>query len=292
MRILYLGLPLGALALARSGHRPALVGSAPAAAPGARRLRRLGAAGTLVLGKPDLHDGAMQKLLRAHPPDATLVWFWPRRIPAEVLAVPRLGTFGVHPSLLPRWRGPDPYFWTLREGDRQTGVTLHRLEPGYDTGPLVRQRRFAVHPGENAWQLARRLDRPALELLLECAGGLAAGESLAGVPQDPDQVSHAPRPGEADLAIDWQQPADAIVRLVRAAAPFPGATCQLQGQVVEIAGAHVAAEAPPAALQPGEAWLAAAGVTVRAGDAAVVLDRVRSLEGEPVSPARLLGLGG
>lgn len=295
MRILYLGLPLGALCLARAGHRPVAVCAGHPDAVGARRLRsRLGAAGTLILGRPNLENPDVRRTLASARPDAILSWFWPRRIPAEVLALPPGGAFGVHPSLLPRWRGPDPYFWAIRSGDAETGVTLHHLEPEYDTGAIVAQRRVAMREDDDAWRLARRLDRPSLALLVECAARLARGEHLAGAAQDEALATSAPAPHDEDLAIDWRMSAAEIARLVRAAAPDPAATAQLGERVVEVVRARVASEPPPAALAIAEAWQTARGtVAVRAEDGGVEILAARDAEdGAPVDPRELLGLSG
>jgi methionyl-tRNA formyltransferase len=279
VRILYLGLPLGALHLGRAGFWPDLACIGHPDAAGMRRLRRvLGPRRALLLGRPDLDDPAVQETLAAARPDVLLSFFWPRRIPAAVLALPARGAFGTHPSLLPRWRGPDPYFWTIARGDVETGVTLHRLAGDYDTGPIVAQRTLAVPDGIDAWRLARRLDRPALQLLAECASRLARGEPLAGTPQDDALATWAPAPSAQELAIDWHRPAGEIVRLVRAAAPFPGATALLPEGLVRVVEARVAREPPPRALEPAEAWQTPEGLAVRAADLGVLLVRTEPLD--------------
>ncbi|MFW6050166.1 MAG: methionyl-tRNA formyltransferase [Myxococcota bacterium] len=289
MRILYLGLPLGALHLARRGHVLAAVAVGHPESPGMRRLRRrIAPRGVPVLGRPDLNDPQVRHCLRTAAPDAVLSFFWPRKVPEAVRTMGRLGAFGVHPSLLPRWRGPDPYFWALRAGDAVTGVTLHRLASEYDTGELVARRRLPIAPDDDAWRLARRLDRPALELLAECADRLAAGEHLPGEPQDEAAATDAPEPTERDLAIDWTRSAEDIVRLVRAAAPWPGARARFDEAVVTVLRAEVLPEPPPRALRPGEAWRTPHGLAVCTGRGAVVVHRVRTDGGEERSGADLL----
>lgn len=294
MRFLYFGLPLGALRLAAEGFVPAAACIGHPDAPGMRRVRRtLGARGVLVLGRPDLDDAAVRRTLLSCRAEAILSWFWPRLIPGQLLDAMRRGAFGVHPSLLPRWRGPDPYFWTVRRGDRETGVTLHRLETSYDTGALIASRRLKVKRGEDSWQLARRLDRPSLGLLLDCARRLARGETLEGSPQDESLATEAPRPSDDDLAIDWRTPAREIVRLVRAAAPWPGATARIGEHDVEVIAAR-AVRAVPRALEPSEAWRSPEGVVVKAQKGGVLLVAVRlrdgrTLRGEDIE--RLLSEG-
>lgn len=289
VRILYLGLPLGALHLAHRGFVPAVVAVGHPDAPGMRRLRhQLAPRGVLLLGRPDLANPQVQATLGAARPDALLSFFWPRRVPRELLDRMPLGAFGTHPSLLPRWRGPDPYFWAIRAGDAVTGVTLHRLSDEYDTGAIVDQRVVPVGD-DDAWRLARRLDRPALDLLVQCAERLSAGERLQGTPQDPSRVTTAPPPQDRDLEIDWRRPDDEIVRLVRAAAPHPGAHTRIADTPVTVLEARPAEGRPPAALRPAEAWQTPAGLAVRAGRGAVLLVRVRAGDGRAVDPVTLLG---
>lgn len=285
VRILYAGLPLGALALVHAGLPPvaALVGHPDA--PGMRRLRCAAAAhGMLLLGRPDPKSVAIAHALRSLRPDALLSWFWPRKLPASLLGDMPLGAYGVHPSLLPRHRGPDPYFWALYRGDAHTGVTLHALDESYDTGPLVAQARVAIASGDDAWSLARRLDRPGLRLLVEAARALQRREPLHGAAQDPATATRAPQPSEAILAIDWRRNTGAIERLVRAAAPWPGASAVVGATPLRVLRARPVAMSPLlGTLRLGEAVVERGGrkaasdasCVVRAADGGLRLLRAR-----------------
>jgi methionyl-tRNA formyltransferase len=197
-----------------------------------------------------------------------------------VLALASRDAFGVHPSLLPRHRGGDPYFHAILAGDTETGVTLHRLEAEYDTGAIVEAITVPIRDTENAWQLARRMDRPSLRLLLRCAERLGRGEPLLGEPQDEARATKAEPPSEDDLAIDWERDAPYLLRLCRAAAPSPGAIAQLGDTLVAILSARIVTSAP-AVLEPGEAYFVDGVVHVRTGDGgALALDHVRVEETE------------
>lgn len=275
-RFLYLGLPLGAAVLLRAGHVPVACAIGHPDAPGMARLRRRLPRETLLLGRPSLDDPQVREVLLSTRYDALLSWFWPRRIPLELIEAAPRGAFGAHPSLLPRWRGPDPYFHAIAAGDRTTGVTLHRLDASYDTGAVVAQVPLDIHPDDTAWTLARRLDRPSLGLLVTCADVLAAGLALPGVPQDDALATEAPRPGEDELALRFaHDDAEALCRRVRAAAPEPGASVLLEETLVTVQRARPWDGAFPSALRPGEAFLAPEGVVVRAAKGGVLLERVR-----------------
>jgi methionyl-tRNA formyltransferase len=247
---------------------------------GARRVRRTLSRSALLLGRPELSDPVLRHVLTSARPDVLLSWFWPKKIPADVLAIAPRGAFGVHPSLLPRHRGPDPTFWAILEGDTETGVTLHRLADEYDTGRIVAQQRVAITPEHSAWGLAKALDRPSLALLVEAAAALARGESLEGIAQDDALSSHAPQPSPEQLAIDWRQPFSVLSRLVRAARPYPGATMAVGERELEVLEVGRTRHALPRALQPADAVRTDEGVVVRCGDGGVVLTRVRDAEGK------------
>ena len=266
MRIAFLGLPLAALLLARDGHEIAYAGVLPER--GLRRLRgRIGARRVYVT--PDLGTDAAVANLRNARADLLVSWFWPKQIPAAVLALAT--PVGVHPSLLPKLRGPDPYFWTIDAGDATTGVTAHLLEPEYDTGPILGQRTLAVDPRWNAWRLARALDRPSLALLRETVRAYADGNPPAARTQDEAQATPAPQPTEDELALRWTWPAERIERRIRAAAPWPGAWTEIGDEVVIVVAARVTVDYPRA-LAPGEAAVRRDGIAVvRAGDGALEL---------------------
>jgi methionyl-tRNA formyltransferase len=185
----------------------------------------------------------------------------------------------VHPSLLPRWRGPDPYFWAIERGDAESGVTLHRLAAAYDTGNVIAQQSLPIAPHDNAWTLAKKLDRPSLALFVQAAQRLAAGEALEGTPQDDTAATHAPQPPEDVLALDFRQPADAVLRRVRALAPWPGALAQLGDAQVVVLRARSFDAKLPKALEPGDAVACAQGVVIRTGTGGVLIERVRDEDG-------------
>jgi methionyl-tRNA formyltransferase len=226
MRIAFFGLPLGALALARDGHDVALACISRPTAIGMRRLRRT-VGPERIVRTPDVLAEAFVARVRAVRPDLVVSWFWTTRIPRAVLDIAPLGGFGVHPSLLPRHRGPDPYFWAIDAGDPVTGVTAHVLDDQYDTGAILGQRVMALDPSWNAWRLARRLDRPSLALLREVVAAFGRGQPPPRVRQDERSATLAPEPSEESLVLRWEEPAIRIARRVRAAAPWPGVLTQL-----------------------------------------------------------------
>jgi methionyl-tRNA formyltransferase len=207
-----------------------------------------------------------------------------------VLELAPLGAIGVHPSLLPRHRGPDPYFWTLESGDSVAGVTAHRLDAAYDTGAILAQRRLAVAPEWNAWTLAKRLDRPSLLLLRQVVAEFAAGRPPPEVAQCETDATLAPEPDEELLALRFQVEAERVVRRVRAASPWPGAFTEIGEALVTLTQVR-ATEDFPRVLLPGEGTVRSDGVAViRTTDAAVELLAGRGEDGEPLDAEGLATL--
>ena len=275
MRLVFFGLPLAALALHRAGHEVVLAGICRQLAPGTRRLQRiLGAERVLVVPRADAP--ALLRRVESLRPELIVSWFWPRRLPMRLVRAALHGGFGVHPSLLPRWRGADPCFRALDAGDVVTGVTAHEIEAEYDTGALLGHRRLIIESRWDSWQLARALDRPSLALMLDTVDAFARGVPPAGETQDDAVATDAPAPTEDELEIDWHRDAAAIVRRVRAAAPYPGAWTFVGEEALVVTLAEVAHA--PSALLPGEGTVVDGRAVVAAGQGGVALLRGRWIE--------------
>jgi methionyl-tRNA formyltransferase len=287
LRIVFFGLPLAAVLLARDGHDIALASFSFAGAVGERRARWL-LGGGRVLVKPRASDPALLARVRALAPDLLVSWFWTTRLPMDLVRAARLGGVGAHPSLLPRHRGPDPTYWAIASGDEVTGVTVHRIEEEYDTGEILAQESLRIAPAWNAWSLARALDRPSLRLLRATVARFARGERVEGVPQDPAQATEAPFLDDEACAIRWTWPSERVLRHIRALAPAPGAWTEIEGQLVSILRAAPAAKYPRA-LRPGEGVVEGGRVLVRTLDGAVELLRAE-IGGEPAGPEELAAL--
>ena len=273
LRIVFFGLPLAALLLAEDGHEIALASICRPGSLGTRRLtRRIGADRVLV--KPRATDRALLRRVQAIAPDLVVSWFWTTKLPVALVAAARHGGLGVHPSLLPRHRGPDPTYWAIASGDAETGVTVHRLAADYDTGDVLAQERLAIDPAWTGWKLAKALDRPSLRQLRATVARFARGEAVGALPQDEALATYAPQPSDEDRAIRWSASTAEILRHVRALAPSPGAWTEIGGALVTVLAA-TSAPTFPRALEPGEGAAVDGRAVVRTGDGAIVL-----LEGE------------
>jgi methionyl-tRNA formyltransferase len=280
VRVAFFGLPLAACLLAADGHEIVLAGMSRTGAPGTRRLTRLIGRERLVV-RPAI-DAALAARVREARADLVVSWFWTTRLSTEIVRAAPLGAFGVHPSLLPRHRGPDPTYWTILEGDEETGVTAHRIAPDYDTGAILDARRVRVDPTWNAWHLARALDRSSLALLRDVARRFATGRAPAETPQREEDATLAPFPDEDAQWIRWSRPTSEVLRQVRALAPAPGALTELGDEVVAIVRAR-AANAHPLLEVPGEAMLFEGRPLIRTLDGAVSVEEAE-IDGERIEP--------
>jgi len=270
LRIAFFGLPLAALLLARDGHSIELCAVCRKDALGLRRARRV--FGKRVRVRPKVTDPALLDEVTRLQPDLVVSWFWTTRLPMPLVEAAPLGGIGVHPSLLPRHRGPDPTTWAILSGDRVTGVSVHRIAEEYDTGAILDQEELPIDPRWNAWDLARALDRPSLRALRRTCLRFSRGESIAAITQDESLVTHAPALGDDDAAIRWSWPTDRVLRHIRALAPAPGAFTEIAGALVTVLEAR---EAPrfPEALAPGEGYAEGGFAVIRTGNGAVILVR-------------------
>ncbi|MBA3644027.1 MAG: hypothetical protein H0W59_08180 [Chloroflexia bacterium] len=154
-------------------------------------------------------------------PDLIVVACFPWRLPVALLALPRFGAVNVHPSLLPVGRGPEPVFWTLRRGERQTGVTLHQIDAGFDTGPVLARATLPVPFGVRAPALEQQLMALGGDLLVDVLPRFEEG-SIAPIPQDASAATVAPVPEAADWLVPTTLPAAWAYAFARGVAPLGG----------------------------------------------------------------------
>jgi len=212
-------------------------------------------------------------------PDLGVVIAYGRLIPKGLLTLPRHAILGVHPSLLPKYRGASPVVWAMLQGERTTGVTIFRLNERLDAGEILLQRQVEVEPRETAVQLSERLAAIGAETLVEAVARLEQGTARFE-PQDDRVATAAPKLAKTDGRIDWAAPAASIDRLVRAAAPWPGAYTAWRGRSVKVVEAEAETSRPhdagPNAARPGQVLsVEKDGLVVAAGDGRVVIRRVQ-----------------
>ena len=174
--------------------------------------------------------------LRRLSPDLLVVVAYGQIIPPSVLAIPRLGVVNVHGSLLPRYRGAAPVARAILAGDRETGVTIMRMDEQLDHGPILAARKTAIADREDAVSLTSRLAAIGAELLVST---IARIESIKPVEQDHERATLAPRLRREDGELEWNIGPGDIDRHVRALQPWPGVTLPTYRGRVKILSGHV-----------------------------------------------------
>ncbi|MEK7476402.1 MAG: methionyl-tRNA formyltransferase [Candidatus Coatesbacteria bacterium] len=193
-------------------------------------------------------------------PDALVVVAYGHLIPDALVAVAPRGAWNVHPSLLPRWRGPAPVHRTVWAGDPEAGVSIMRLVAKMDAGPVAASERTPVGPHETRGQLEARLAAVGAALLVRVLGQVADG-NVTVMEQDEAAATYAGVFAPVERELRWDRPADELDRLVRALAPAPGAWMSVRNERVKVLEALPGfASAAPGTLverDPQGAWLVA-----------------------------------
>ena len=230
-------------------------------------------------------DEEAQREIRELAPDAIVVAAYGLFLPPDTLSVPRLGCVNIHPSLLPRYRGPSPVVTALLNGDDSTGVTLMVPDEGMDTGPILAVRETAIGPDEDAPALTARLFDMGAALLVETLPAWERGE-VRPVAQDESLASVTSLVSREDGEIDWRLPASRIERMTRAYNPWPGAFTTWRGSTLKVVSARAREGKAGDAESPGlVVALADGGIGVRTGDGVLGLRRVQ-LAGRAAPDAR------
>ncbi|MBI4618203.1 MAG: methionyl-tRNA formyltransferase [Planctomycetes bacterium] len=243
--------------------RPAGRGRRVRPAPVAEAAGRLGIP---VLLPENVNESAFIHEIEALALDAIGVVSFGKILSKELLAVPRLGCFNLHASILPEYRGASPVQAALAEGREETGVTVIRMTARMDAGPVLSARKVAILPCETAGALLNRLARTGAE---EFALALAAVEQGRAVEtaQDDSRATYCRPIAKANGEVDWSLPAARIVCHWQAMTPWPGAFTWFLAE--GRAPLRVTLEAVEACSGPGFAAGALPGRALRAGDGGI-----------------------
>jgi methionyl-tRNA formyltransferase len=176
-----------------------------------------------------LRSAEAQTEFAARGADAAVVVAYGLILPKPVLDAPPLGCFNVHASLLPRWRGAAPINRAVMAGDRESGVTIMKMDEGLDTGAMAMAERIPIGPDMTAGELHDRLAHLGAQRMPIVLGALERG-SLELTPQPEAGVTYAAKIDKAETRVDWSKPAAEVHNHIRGLSPFPGAWCEFPGE--------------------------------------------------------------
>lgn len=168
-----------------------------------------------------VRDPTFVRLLANLNPDLIVLFSFNQIVPEGIIALPHLGCINVHPSLLPKYRGAHPHFWVLVKGQAVTGVTVHYVDAGVDTGDIIIQETLPIRPGETMFSLNDRLNRLGARLLVKAVQGIRDG-TAPRIPQDHAEASYFPPVNRKVGLINWEASASEIIRLIRTLNPEAG----------------------------------------------------------------------
>lgn len=198
-------------------------------------------AGVAVHQPRTMRSPDVAEIVATMKPDAAVIIAYGQIIPKASLDIPRLGWVNLHASMLPKYRGAAPVQRAILAGERQTGLTVMRIDAGLDTGPILEQIEVSIGADETSPQLLDRMSTLGAPMMLEALRKLAAGE-LTPRPQDNSLATFAPPLKKEEGRIDWAQPASAIYNRIRAFDPWPGAYSYFRGHLCHIWGTPVAGD--------------------------------------------------
>lgn len=206
-------------------------------------------AGIPVLQPEKLKNPAFLEELASYRADLQVVVAF-RMLPEVVWNMPRLGTFNLHASLLPQYRGAAPINWAIINGETLTGVTTFFLQHEIDTGHIIFQETEVITPDDTAGTLYERLMRRGAELVSRTVAAIAEGQ-YPQVPQpEVTLLKNAPKIFRETCEINWQQPAESVRNFVRGLSPYPAAWTTIQGKTCKVYACSVVNDAQEPA-QPG-----------------------------------------
>ena len=240
----------------------------------------------LTVAQPErLRDEESMAQLRSTAAPVMVVAAYGLILPQAVLDFFPAGCINIHASLLPRWRGAAPIQRAILAGDRETGISIMRMERGLDTGPIYLIKTIPILPDDDAGSLHDRLAALGARCIIEALPKIAEG-TLAPAPQTSDGITYAHKITKPEAAIDWQRESWEVDRQVRAFNPFPGAFSMLRNEPVKIWRGFASADAQGV---PGEILgCGPEGIDVACGKGKLKITELQKAGGRRLSAAEFL----
>ena len=245
MKIIFAGTPEFAVpalaALIQAGHEIVMVLTQPDRPAGrgmqlkASPVKQLALQHNLPVFQPEsLKPAEVQAQIAAVNADVMIVAAYGLIIPTVVLNMFTKGSYNIHASLLPRWRGAAPIHRALLAGDSETGVTIMEVVPALDAGNMISKGVVKITDADTTQTLHDKLAKIGADLMVEATSKLLINVVLPSEPQDESLVTYAHKLEKSESAINWNNSAVEISRQVRAFNPFPVATAQFRGETCRI----------------------------------------------------------
>ena len=181
-------------------------------------------------------DENLLSKVRELQPDVAIVCSFNFLLPKELYEIPKFGTINCHPSMLPNYRGANPYFHVINNNEKQTGITFHYVDETFDTGDIITQIPVDIYENDTMGSLFTRMNELTAKVCVDIVNKLEKGEQLPRIKQNKASESKkAPKifANTNDVKIDWNKSVQDIERFIRALNPFFGAVSSIHGKSIK-----------------------------------------------------------
>lgn len=299
LRVVYMGTPAfaveGLRSIVASHHKVIAVFTAPDKPAGRGKKLRPSAVKEeavrldLPLFQPEkLTAAETSATLKEMNPDVIVVVAF-RMLPKSIWSIPRLGTFNLHASLLPQYRGAAPIHWSIINGEKQTGLTTFFIDEKIDTGALLFQEKIEILPEETTGELSNRMQAISGKLIVKTLHALANGTAVAIPQPDAKKMMLAPKLSKANTRINWSNLGQSIVNKIHGLNPFPAAWTILEAEkeiYIKMKRAHFVSGNPMDA--PGKVHVDKNQVYISVSDGYVYVDELQLPNKKSMETAALL----
>jgi len=219
----------------------------------------------------NVNDDIILKQLAEFKLDLIVVAAYGQIFSQKLLGLPRLGCINIHASLLPRWRGASPIQHAIMSGDEKSGVTIMQMAPAMDAGDIWLQASCPIDPHDTSESLHDKLANLGGEVILGAIDKIVVGNQTP-ITQDASRVTYCSKLKKVDGLISWHEPAEVIMRKIRAFHPWPGTYTFLGGRRLRITSAEAGGDPANSTLPPGTVCdIEKHGFTVLTGDGSTIL---------------------
>lgn len=168
-----------------------------------------------------------------------------RMLPESVWSMPSIGTFNLHASLLPQYRGAAPINWAIINGEKETGVTTFFLKHEIDTGSIIYQEKEPILENDSVGTLYERLMKLGAQLVLKTVNAIASGNYPSVPQQEHDVMKHAPKIFKENCEINWDQQSEPIRNFIRGLSPYPAAWCRINDKTFKVFSVRIEEKGDP-----------------------------------------------
>jgi methionyl-tRNA formyltransferase len=181
----------------------------------------------------NLKDSKFIEIIKEYSPEIGIVVAFGKIIPKELIEIPKFGFINVHPSLLPKYRGPLPINWAIIRGEKKTGISVQFISERIDAGDIIYQKEIEIEEEDTAGTLTEKLKRLSGEVLIEVIE-MIKNNNYERIPQNENLATYAPILKKEDCKISWDKTSEEVHNLIRGLSPAPGAFSYFKGKMIKI----------------------------------------------------------